>query len=55
MEKNKNGQTDFSEQKKGQVWKDIWNENWRQCQKHEQVCWWVTKRFLHQYLHIRTT
>ena len=51
-ERNQNGQTDFIEQKEGRVWKDIWNGNQRQCQKHEQVRWWVTKRFLHQYLHI---
>ena len=52
MEKNKNGWTDSIEQREGQVWKDIWNGNWRQCQKHEQVHWQVTKRFLHWYLHI---
>ena len=55
MEKNKNGQTDFIEWEEGWVWKDIWNGNQRQCQKCEQVRWQVTKRFLHQYLHIRTT
>ena len=54
-EKNKNGQTDSIEQKEGRVWKDMWNGNWRQCQKHEQVCWQVTKRFLHWYLHNQAT
>ena len=54
-ERNKNGRTDFIEWKKGQVWKDIWNGNRRQCRKHEQVRWQVTKRFLHRYLHIQTT
>ena len=51
MEKNKNGQTDSIELKGDQVWKDMWNGNQKQCRKREQVCWWVTKRFLHQYLH----
>ena len=55
MEKNKNGQTDSIEWKEVWVWKDIWNGSRKQCQKCEQVCWQVTKRFLHQYLHIQTT
>ena len=50
-EKNKNGQTDSIEWREGQVWKDIWNGNQRQCQKHEQVHWRVTKRFLRRYPH----
>ena len=55
MERNKNGRMDFIEWKEGRDWKDIWNGNWRQCRKCEQVCWRVTKKFLHQYLHIQTT
>ena len=39
MEKNKDGWTDSIEQREGQVWKDIWNGNWRQFQKREQVHW----------------
>ena len=49
MERNKNGQTDFIEQKEGWVWKDIWNGNQRQCRKHEQVRWWVTKCYAFKY------
>ena len=44
-ERNKNGWMDFIERKEGQVWKDIWNGNWRQCWKCEQVCWQVPRGF----------
>ena len=54
-ERNKKWTDGFIERKEGRVWKDIWNGNQRQCRKHEQVRWQVTKRFLHQYLHIQTT